>query len=204
MMLKPMMDKIGVKPDDKITMLSLYETLIQNNKIAEKLFEAIDEAKFKKVDDIEIPLLGNLQKIESLKNEEKYIVDSIIEILESTKVGVIYLFKKPSYEIKDIQLKLLKYYSKNNLNTDLENEEKYIVDSVIEILESTKVGVIYLFKKPSYEIKDIQLKLLKYYSKNNLNIDLEKDNSYFDLSVAIMNELSNINNIKLRKRNKLI
>ena len=78
MMLKPMMDKIGVNPNDKISMLSLYETLNSNDKIADKLFEALDKAKLKELDDIYIPLLGNLQKIESLKNEEKYIVDSVV------------------------------------------------------------------------------------------------------------------------------
>lgn len=67
-MLKPMMDKIGVNPNDKISMLSLYETLNSNDKIADKLFEALDKAKLKELDDIYIPLLGNLQKIESLKN----------------------------------------------------------------------------------------------------------------------------------------
>ena len=130
MMLKPMMDKIGVKPDDKITMLSLYETLIQNNKIAGKLFEAIDKAKFKELDDIEIPLLGNLQKIESLKNEEKYIVDSVVEMSKSPE-------------------------------------------------------------------RDVQFNLLKNYANSNLNMDLEKDNSYFDLSVAIINELANIDNVEI-------
>lgn len=132
MMLKPMMDKIGVNPNDKISMLSLYETLISNNKIAGKLFEAIDEAKFKELDDIEIPLLGNLQKIESLKNEEKYIVDSVVEMSKSPE-------------------------------------------------------------------RDVQFNLLKNYANSNLNMDLEKDNSYFDLSVAIINELSNINNVEIEE-----
>lgn len=132
MMLKPMMDKIGVNPNDKISMLSLYETLISNNKIAGKLFEAIDEAKFKELDDIEIPLLGNLQKIESLKNEEKYIVDSVVEMSKSPE-------------------------------------------------------------------RDVQFNLLKNYASSNLNMDLEKDNSYFDLSVAIINELSNINNVEIEE-----
>ncbi|WP_242003647.1 hypothetical protein [Brachyspira aalborgi] len=85
MMLKPMMGKIGVNPNDKISMLSLYETLNSNDKIACKLFEALDKAKLKELDDIYIPLLGNLQKIESLKNEEKYIVDSVVEMSKSSE-----------------------------------------------------------------------------------------------------------------------
>lgn len=135
-MLKPMMDKIGVNPNDKISMLSLYETLISNNKIAGKLFEAIDKAKFKELDDIYIPLLGNLQKIESLKNEEKYIVDSVVEMSKSPE-------------------------------------------------------------------QDVQFSLLKSYANNNLNMDLEKENSYFDLSVAIINELRNIDNVEIAETEEI-
>ena len=130
MMLKPMMGKVGINPEDKISMLSLYETLMANDKIAGKLFEAIDKAKFKELDDIEIPLLGNLQKIESLKSEEKYIVDSVIEMSKAPE-------------------------------------------------------------------QDVQFNLLKNYANSNLNMDLEKYNSYFDLSVAIINELSNIDNVEI-------
>ena len=111
MMLKPMMDKIGVNPNDKISMLSLYETLNSNDKIAGKLFEALDKAKLKELDDIYIPLLGNLQKIESLKNEEKYIVDSVVEMSKSSE--------------QDVQFSLLKSYANNNLNMDLEKENSY-------------------------------------------------------------------------------
>ena len=135
-MLKPMMDKIGVNPNDKISMLSLYETLNSNDKIACKLFEALDKAKLKELDDIYIPLLGNLQKIESLKNEEKYIVDSVVEMSKSPE-------------------------------------------------------------------KDVQFSLLKSYANNNLNMDLEKENSYFDLSVAIINELSNIDNVEIAETEEI-
>lgn len=136
MMLKPMMDKIGVNPNDKISMLSLYETLNSNDKIAGKLFEALDKAKLKELDDIYIPLLGNLQKIESLKNEEKYIVDSVVEISKSPE-------------------------------------------------------------------QDVQFSLLKSYANNNLNMDLGKENSYFDLSVAIINELSNIDNVEIAETEEI-
>lgn len=136
MMLKPMMDKIGVNPNDKISMLSLYETLNSNDKIADKLFEALDKAKLKELDDIYIPLLGNLQKIESLKNEEKYIVDSVVEMSKSPE-------------------------------------------------------------------QDVQFSLLKSYANNNLNMDLEKENSYFDLSVAIINELRNIDNVEIAETEEI-
>lgn len=135
-MLKPMMGKIGVNPNDKISMLSLYETLNSNDKIADKLFEALDKAKLKELDDIYIPLLGNLQKIESLKNEEKYIVDSVVEMSKSSE-------------------------------------------------------------------QDVQFSLLKSYANNNLNMDLEKENSYFDLSVAIINELSNIDNVEIAETEEI-
>lgn len=148
-LLKSIMGKLGINPDDKISMLSLYDTLISNNKIAEKLFEAIDKAKFKELDYIETPLLGNLKKLKLLENEEKYIVDSVVE--------------------------MSKLYNKKG---------QFSFTAIFS-------------RKPCFDIKDIQLNLLKYYAKNNLNMNLEKDNSYFDLSVAIINELSNIDNVEI-------
>ncbi|CCY76406.1 hypothetical protein [Brachyspira aalborgi] len=65
----------------------------------------------------------------------------------------------------------------------MKNEEKYIVDSVVEMSKSPE--------------KDVQFSLLKSYANNNLNMDLEKENSYFDLSVAIINELRNIDNVEI-------
>lgn len=45
--------------------------------------------------------------------------------------------------------------------------------------------------------QDVQFSLLKSYANNNLNMGLEKENSYFDLSVAIINELRNIDNVEI-------
>ena len=129
MMLKPMMDKIGINPSDKISMISLYNTLLSNSKIADKFFEALDKAKLNELEDIEVPLLGNIKKIEKLETDEKYIVDSIV---------------------------------------DMSGKDE----------------------------KEVQFNLLKNYAASNLNMDLEKENSYFDLSVAMINELKDIDLVK--------
>ncbi len=51
--------------------------------------------------------------------------------------------------------------------------------------------------------QDVQFSLLKSYANNNLNMDLEKENSYFDLSVAIINELSNIDNVEIAETEEI-
>lgn len=133
MMLKPMMDKIGINPSDKISMISLYDTLLSNNKIADKFFEALDKAKLNELEDIEVPLLGNIKKIEKLETDEKYIVDSIV---------------------------------------DMSGKDE----------------------------KEVQFNLLKNYAVSNLNMDLDKENSYFDLSVAMINELTNIDLVEIEEK----
>ena len=133
MMLKPMMDKIGINPSDKISMISLYNTLLSNSKIADKFFEALDKAKLNELEDIEVPLLGNIKKIEKLETDEKYIVDSIV---------------------------------------DMSGKDK----------------------------KEVQFNLLKNYAASNLNMDLEKENSYFDLSVAMINELTDIDLVEIEEK----
>ena len=133
MMLKPMMDKIGINPSDKISMISLYNTLLSNNKIADKFFEALDKAKLNELEDIEVPLLGNIKKIEKLETDEKYIVDSIV---------------------------------------DMSGKDE----------------------------KEVQFNLLKNYAVSNLNMDLEKENSYFDLSVAMINELKDIDLVEIEEK----
>ncbi|MEI0489952.1 tetratricopeptide repeat protein [Brachyspira pulli] len=133
MMLKPMMDKIGINPSDKISMISLYNTLLSNSKIADKFFEALDKAKLNELEDIEVPLLGNIKKIEKLETDEKYIVDSIV---------------------------------------DMSGKDE----------------------------KEVQFNLLKNYAASNLNMDLEKENSYFDLSVAMINELKDIDLVEIEEK----
>ncbi|EKV58155.1 Sel1 domain protein repeat-containing protein [Brachyspira hampsonii 30446] len=133
MMLKPMMDKIGINPSDKISMISLYNTLLSNSKIADKFFEALDKAKLNELEDIEVPLLGNIKKIEKLETDEKYIVDSIV---------------------------------------DMSGKDE----------------------------KEVQFNLLKNYAASNLNMDLEKENSYFDLSVAMINELTDIDLVEIEEK----
>ena len=133
MMLKPMMDKIGINPSDKISMISLYNTLLSNNKIADKFFEALDKSKLNELEDIEVPLLGNIKKIEKLETDEKYIVDSIV---------------------------------------DMSGKDE----------------------------KEVQFNLLKNYAASNLNMDLEKENSYFDLSVAMINELKDIDLVEIEEK----
>ena len=133
MMLKPMMDKIGINPSDKISMISLNNTLLSNSKIADKFFEALDKAKLNELEDIEVPLLGNIKKIEKLETDEKYIVDSIV---------------------------------------DMSGKDE----------------------------KEVQFNLLKNYAASNLNMDLEKENSYFDLSVAMINELKDIDLVEIEEK----
>ena len=133
MMLKPMMDKIGINPSDKISMISLYNTLLSNSKIADKFFEALDKAKLNELEDIEVPLLGNIKKIEKLETDEKYIVDSIVDMTGKDE--------------KEVQLNLLKNYAVSNFNMDLEKESSYFDLSVAMINELTDIDLVEIEEK---------------------------------------------------------
>lgn len=126
--LEYLIKEIGIEANDKISLLSIYDTLISNSSIADKFFKAFDKEKLNYIEDFTMPILGNIKKIEKLENEEKYITDSIIEM-------------------------------------------------------------------SSKDRKEVILNLLKNYSYNNLNMDLEKENSYFDLSISILGEMKNIDNL---------
>ncbi|MEI0566005.1 tetratricopeptide repeat protein [Brachyspira pulli] len=128
MNLRYVMKEIGIESDDKISLLSIYDTLISNSSIADKFFKAFDKEKLNDIEDFKMPILGNIKKIEKLENEEKYITDSIVEMSGKDR-------------------------------------------------------------------KEVILNLLKNYSHNNLNMDLEKENSYFDLSISILGEMKNIDNL---------
>ena len=128
MNLRYVMKEIGIESDDKISLLSIYDTLISNSSIADKFFLTFDKEKLNDIEDFKMPILGNINKIEKLENEEKYITDSIVEM-------------------------------------------------------------------SSKDRKEVVLNLLKNYSCNNLNMDLEKENSYFDLSISILGEMKNIDNL---------
>lgn len=126
--LRYVMKEIGIESDDKISLLSIYDTLMSNSSIADKFFLTFDKEKLNYIEDFTMPILGNIKKIEKLENEEKYITDSIIEMSSNDR-------------------------------------------------------------------KEVILNLLKNYSYNNLNMDLEKENSYFDLSISILGEMKNIDNL---------
>lgn len=128
MNLRYVMKEIGIEANDKISLLSIYDTLMSNSSIADKFFLTFDKEKLNYIEDFTMPILGNINKIEKLENEEKYITDSIVEM-------------------------------------------------------------------SSKDRKEVVLNLLKNYSYNNLNMDLEKDNSYFDLSISILGEMKNIDNL---------
>lgn len=128
MNLRYVMKEIGIESDDKISLLSIYDTLISNSSIADKFFLTFDKEKLNDIEDFKMPILGNINKIEKLENEEKYITDSIVEMSAKDR-------------------------------------------------------------------KEVILNLLKNYSYNNLNMDLEKENSYFDLSISILGEMKNIDNL---------
>lgn len=126
--LEYLIKEIGIESDDKISLLSIYDTLMSNSSIADKFFLTFDKEKLNDIEDFKMPILGNINKIEKLENEEKYITDSIVEMSAKDK-------------------------------------------------------------------KEVILNLLKNYSYNNLNMDLEKENSYFDLSISILGEMKNIDNL---------
>ncbi|WP_297296708.1 tetratricopeptide repeat protein [uncultured Brachyspira sp.] len=148
MNLRYVMKEIGIESDDKISLLSIYDTLISNSSIADKFFKAFDKEKLNYIEDFKMPILGNINKIEKLENEEKYITDSIVEM--------------SSKDRKEVVLNLLKNYSYNNLNMDLEKENSYF-DLSISILDEMKKLIEYDKAKDYHKIPISNI--LTYYEK---------------------------------------
>ena len=159
-MLKPMMDKIGVNPNDKISMLSLYETLNSNEKIAGKLFEALDKSDCDK----------NRFLVEECLNKAIAFDESYEEGLKTT-AGTFYkdlsqklkyrYFKSPKEEIKEFHelLKTCKFKKNNKKQKETEKSNQTNNLSVIFsnlrvlILDKSKTTVAVL-KCISYTISD--------------------------------------------------
>ncbi len=148
MNLRYVIKEIGIESDNKISLLSIYDTLMSNSSIADKFFKAFNKEKLNDIENFIIPILGNLKKIEKLENEEKYIIDSIIEMSAKDR--------------KEAILNLLKNYSYNNLNMDLEKENSYF-DLSISILGEMKNIIEYNNEKDYHKIPVSNI--LTYYEK---------------------------------------
>lgn len=68
MMIKPMMSKLGLNPNDKTNMISIYEALINNSTVNSKFIGKLDSNKLNKIDDFEIPFLYALKDLNSNRN----------------------------------------------------------------------------------------------------------------------------------------
>ena len=68
MMIKPMMSKLGLNPNDKTNMISIYEALINNSTVNSRFIEKLDRNKLNKIDDFEIPFLYALKDLNSNRN----------------------------------------------------------------------------------------------------------------------------------------
>ncbi|MEI0562962.1 tetratricopeptide repeat protein [Brachyspira pulli] len=176
MNLRYVMKEIGIESDDKISLLSIYDTLISNSSIADKFFKAFDKEKLNYIEDFTMPILGNIKKIEKLENEEKYITDSIVEM--------------SSKDRKEVILNLLKNYSYNNLNMDLEKENSYF-DLSISILGEMKNidNLIIDIMDEDYNIEeDIKVIEPPKYTRYEIALELLKGNKNIDAVLYLLNK----------------
>ena len=177
MNLRYVMKEIGIESDDKISLLSIYDTLMSNLSIANKFFLTFDKEKLNKLEDFTMPILGNVKKIEKLENDEKYIIDSIIEM--------------SSKERKEVILNLLKNYSYNNLNMDLEKENSYFDLSISILGEMKNIDNLIIDVKNDNLEENIKIIEIPKYTRYEIALELLKENKNINAVLYLLNKVQN-------------
>ena len=176
MNLRYVMKEIGIESDDKISLLSIYDTLMSNSSIADKFLLTFDKEKLNYIEDFTMPILGNINKIEKLENEEKYITDSIVEMSSKDK--------------KEVVLNLLKNYSCNNLNMDLEKENSYFDLSISILGEMKNIDnlIIDVINEDDNFEEDIKVIETPKYTRYEIALELLKGNKNIDAVLYLLNK----------------
>ncbi|TKZ35103.1 tetratricopeptide repeat protein [Brachyspira catarrhinii] len=176
MNLRYVMKEIGIDSDDKVSLLSIYDTLMSNSSIANKFFKAFDKEKLNYIEDFTMPILGNIKKIEKLENEEKYIIDSVIEM--------------SSKDRKEVILNLLKNYSYNNLNMDLEKENSYFDLSISILSEMKNIDNLIVDTENEDNNSDDNIKLIELpkYTRYEIALELSKESKNTDAVFYLLNK----------------
>ncbi|MEI0798247.1 tetratricopeptide repeat protein [Brachyspira intermedia] len=177
MNLRYVMKEIGIESDDKISLLSIYDTLMSNSSIADKFLLTFDKEKLNYIEDFTMPILGNINKIEKLENEEKYITDSVIEMSGNDR--------------KEVILNLLKNYSYNNLNMDLEKENSYFDLSISILGEMKNIDnlIIDVINEDDNFEEDIKLIEVKEQTIYEIALELLKEDKNYGIVLSLLNKI---------------
>ena len=177
MNLRYVMKEIGIESDDKISLLSIYDTLMSNSSIADKFLLTFDKEKLNYIEDFTMPILGNINKIEKLEDEEKYITDSVIEMSGNDR--------------KEVILNLLKNYSYNNLNMDLEKENSYFDLSISILGEMKNIDnlIIDVINEDDNFEEDIKLIEVKEQTIYEIALELLKEDKNYGIVLSLLNKI---------------
>ncbi|WP_410985806.1 hypothetical protein [Bacillus paranthracis] len=148
MLLKSTLSDCGVNVRGTISYRAFFRHLIENTDLIDRLFDKINIDNLHNSQVYEIPLLKGIEKSTKIKQDEKYILDSLIEQLESANV--------PFNKI-DLQLSIIHNYLKNSAYI-ISDKEVNVFELVVELLVNIKmVDTNYLNEEP---IEQLQSELL--------------------------------------------
>ncbi|EPC8419154.1 hypothetical protein ACR3AO_001724 [Bacillus wiedmannii] len=164
MLLKSTLSDCGVNVRGTISYKAFFRYLIENPDLIDRLFDKINVDNLHNSQVYEVPLLKGIEKSTKIKQDEKYILDSLIEPLESANV--------PFNKI-DLQLTIIHNYLKNSAYITSDKEVN-IFELAVELLANIKmIDNNYLNEEP---IEQLQSELsTEEESKiiNNTNKDLQ-------------------------------
>ncbi|PEU85842.1 hypothetical protein CN386_01755 [Bacillus cereus] len=139
MLLKSTLSDCGVNVRGTISYKAFFRYLIENTDLIERLFDKINVDDLHNSQVYEVPLLKGIEKSTKIKQDEKYILDSLIEPLENANV--------PFNKI-DLQLTIIHNYLKNSAYI-ISDKEVNIFELAVELLANIKmIDTNYLNEEP--------------------------------------------------------
>lgn len=166
-MLKPIMGKIGLDPNDKMNIISIYKSLMTNTAVYIKFTEKLDKNKLNKLEDFQIPFLYGL-KDGNISKDIDFIND---------------------YANHNLNTDLSKEYNNFELSALLINQLSYINNYDIEYIASENDNQMNINKKHKNILgKNDDKSSLSYQDKYSKALSLFSDKKY-DEAINIFEEI---------------
>lgn len=134
MMIKPMMSKLGLNPNDKMNMISIYEALINNSTVNSRFIGKLDRNKLNKIADFEIPFLYALKDLNSNRSTAS------INNYAANNLNIDLSKDIDNFELSVSLLNELSYINKEDINNTLYDDEFDRDSLAAEIQKNLETG----------------------------------------------------------------
>ena len=127
LMLKPMLENIGVDIEGKANISDFYKKIIEKPELIERILDGLEKEKMSDITTHIMPFLAGVQKIENLNTNEQDTVSIMEQMTEKNA--------------SDIKIRLLKKYIQREANINIDNSDNKYFD--ICVLFITELNMIF-------------------------------------------------------------